>query len=206
MIRTATAALLAFASSAALAKTIDVPAGPNAQERLQEALLDARPGDTVQIGPGRFELLASGCSLDLHPRAWRSGMCAQTLFAKAQVILHERAETTGMLGRQHFAAMKRGATFINTARGGLVRETELAQVLRERPDLFAVLDVSDPEPPAANSVLFGLKNVVLTPHIAGSMGPECRRLGAMMVDEVGRYLTGKPLLGEVQQRQLSVIA
>src|SRR5688572_11037405 len=115
-------------------------------------------------------------------------------------------ETTGMLGRQHFAAMKRGATFINTARGGLVREGEMAQVLRERPDLFAVLDVSDPEPPDADSVLFGLKNVVLTPHIAGSMGPECRRLGAMMVDEVGRYLAGKPLLGEVQQRQLPVIA
>jgi sarcosine oxidase subunit gamma len=55
-------------------------------------------------GPGRFELLASGCSLDLHPRAWRSGMCAQTLFAKAQVILHERAETTGVLVRPSFAS------------------------------------------------------------------------------------------------------
>lgn len=115
-------------------------------------------------------------------------------------------ETSGLLGRQHFAAMKRGATFINTARGGLVRENEMVQVLRERPDLFAVLDVSDPEPPAANSPLFGLKNIVLTPHIAGSMGPECRRLGAMTVDEVERYLSGQPLLGEVHQRQLAVIA
>lgn len=65
MIRTATAAaLLAFASSAAIARTIDVPAGPNAQERLQEALLDAKPGDTVQIGAGRFEL-TDGLSLDV---------------------------------------------------------------------------------------------------------------------------------------------
>jgi sarcosine oxidase, subunit gamma len=54
-------------------------------------------------GSGRYELLSSGCSLDLHPRAWRTGMCAQTLFAKAQVILHERADTTGMLVRPSFA-------------------------------------------------------------------------------------------------------
>jgi sarcosine oxidase subunit gamma len=54
-------------------------------------------------GPGRFELLASGCPLDLHPRSWHAGMCAQTLFAKAQVILHERAETTGVLVRPSFA-------------------------------------------------------------------------------------------------------
>ena len=55
-------------------------------------------------GPDRLELLASGCSLDLHPRAWRSGMCAQTLFARAQVILHERAGTTGLLVRPSFAS------------------------------------------------------------------------------------------------------
>jgi sarcosine oxidase subunit gamma len=54
-------------------------------------------------GPDRFELLASGCPLDLHPRAWRSGMCAQTLFAKAQVIVHEREATTGLLVRPSFA-------------------------------------------------------------------------------------------------------
>lgn len=54
-------------------------------------------------GPDRFELLASGCSIDLHPRVWHTGMCAQTLFAKTQVILHERAETTGVLVRHSFA-------------------------------------------------------------------------------------------------------
>jgi sarcosine oxidase subunit gamma len=54
-------------------------------------------------GPGRHELLASGCPLDMHPRAWRRGMCAQTLFAKAQMILHERADTTGVLVRPSFA-------------------------------------------------------------------------------------------------------
>lgn len=54
-------------------------------------------------GPGRFDVLASGCPIDLHPRAWRRGMCAQTLFAKAQVVLHERADTTRVLVRTSFA-------------------------------------------------------------------------------------------------------
>ena len=54
-------------------------------------------------GPGRAELLSKGCPIDLHPLAWTAGMCAQTLLAKAQVILHERADTTGLLVRTSFA-------------------------------------------------------------------------------------------------------
>ena len=54
-------------------------------------------------GPGRLDALASGCSLDLHPRSWRAGMCAQTMFAKAQVLLQERGDTTRVLVRPSFA-------------------------------------------------------------------------------------------------------
>jgi sarcosine oxidase subunit gamma len=54
-------------------------------------------------GPDRLEVLASGCSLDLHPRSWRAGMCAQTMFAKAQVLLQERGDTTRVLVRPSFA-------------------------------------------------------------------------------------------------------
>jgi phosphoglycerate dehydrogenase-like enzyme len=115
-------------------------------------------------------------------------------------------ETTGLLGREHFAMMKPGATFINTARGALVRESELIAVLRERPDLFAALDVTEQEPLPADSPFYNLPNVALTPHIAGSIGPECRRLGRMIVDEVERYVTGQPLRGEVFQEQLKTLA
>lgn len=114
--------------------------------------------------------------------------------------------TAGTLRRRHFAAMKPGATFVNTARGGLVRESELVAVLRARSDLWAVLDVTDPEPPPPSSPLFKLPNVVLTPHIAGSSGPECRRLGSMMVKEVARYLKRQPLLGEVRRKDMNLIA
>jgi sarcosine oxidase, subunit gamma len=54
-------------------------------------------------GPARFDLLSTGCPIDLHHRAWSPGMCAQTLFGRAQVILHERADTTGILVRPSFA-------------------------------------------------------------------------------------------------------
>jgi sarcosine oxidase subunit gamma len=54
-------------------------------------------------GPRAKEVLSKGCSLDLHPRSWRPGTCAQTMLARAQVILHERSETTGILVRPSFA-------------------------------------------------------------------------------------------------------
>jgi sarcosine oxidase subunit gamma len=53
--------------------------------------------------PGRFDLLAHVCPLDLDPRVWATGRCAQTLLGRAQVILQERTETTGILVRPSFA-------------------------------------------------------------------------------------------------------
>jgi sarcosine oxidase subunit gamma len=67
-------------------------------------------------GPGRFELLAAGCPLDLHPRTWGTGRCAQTLLARVPVILHERRETTGILVRSSFADHL-VAVLIDTAEG-----------------------------------------------------------------------------------------
>ena len=102
-------------------------------------------------------------------------------------------ETVGMLTGALFRQMKPRASFINTARGAVIKENEMIQVLSERPDLFAVLDVTYPEPPPTDSPLYRLPNVLLTPHIAGSMDSECRRMGRMMVDELGRWLRGEPL-------------
>lgn len=131
------------------------------------------------------------------------------VFAQSHVVschIPLLEETVGLLRREHFASMRPGATFINTARGAIVCETGLAEVLRERPDLWAVLDVLAEEPPPAHSLLPGLPNVIVTPHLAGSLGPECRRMGHMMIDEIGRYLEGRPLLGEVERVHLAVTA
>lgn len=133
----------------------------------------------------------------------------EEIFAAADVVschMPLTEATQRSLGRAHFAAMKPGATFINTARGLLVREPELIEVLQARPDLHAVLDVMESEPPPPKSALFTLPNVVMTPHIAGSIGIECRRMGAMILDEVQRYLAHEPLRGEVWQEQLNTLA
>lgn len=108
-------------------------------------------------------------------------------------------ETEGMVGAHHFRLMKRGSTFINTARGAVVDEQGLVEVFSQRDDLFAVLDVTYPEPPNPDSPLWEMPNVVLSPHIAGSMGPECRRMGQMMVEELRRWICGEPLLYAITQ-------
>jgi phosphoglycerate dehydrogenase-like enzyme len=115
-------------------------------------------------------------------------------------------ETTGLVRERHFALMRRGASFLNTARGAVVDEGGMISVLQRRPDLFAVLDVTWPEPPGADSPLRALPNVVLTPHIAGSLGGEYLRIGRMVVEEVRRYARGEPMLGEVTPDQIPLIA
>jgi phosphoglycerate dehydrogenase-like enzyme len=124
------------------------------------------------------------------------------LFRESDVVsLHTPwlKETERMIRGAHFRAMKPGATFINTARGAIVDEAEMIEVLQQRPDIFAVLDVTYPEPPRPGSPLYSLPNVVLTPHIAGSMSGECRRMARFMIEELDRYLAGEPLRWQVTE-------
>jgi len=133
----------------------------------------------------------------------------EEIFQRSDVVsLHTPLlETTrGMIRGEHFSRMKEGAAFINTSRGAVVREDEMIAVLRQRPDLFAVLDVTWPEPAAPDSPLFTLPNVFLSPHIAGSMGAECQRMGQLMVEELERYLEGRPLAYEITRERAALLA
>jgi D-isomer specific 2-hydroxyacid dehydrogenase, NAD binding domain len=115
-------------------------------------------------------------------------------------------ETEGMIRGSHLASMKRNATLINTSRGAVVWEAEMIEVLEQRPDLWAVLDVTHPEPPEPGSRLYDLPNLVLTPHIAGSLGSECRRMGCLVVDELRRYVAGVPLEHEITRERAALMA
>ncbi|MBC2592821.1 hydroxyacid dehydrogenase [Ruficoccus amylovorans] len=115
-------------------------------------------------------------------------------------------ETEGMLTHELFMSMSHGATFINTARGAVVDQPGLIAALYKRPDLYAMLDVTWPEPPPPESPLYTLPNVWLTPHIAGSKGMECHRLGRTMVDELERYLSGEPLRFQILRDKAMVMA
>jgi phosphoglycerate dehydrogenase-like enzyme len=131
------------------------------------------------------------------------------LFRVSDVVsLHSPllSETRGMVTGAHIESMRFGATLINTARGALVHEDELVSVLERRTDLQAVLDVTDPEPPLAGSAVTRLPNVVLTPHIAGAIGPERRRLGRGMVQELRRYVRDEPLRWELTRERVEHMA
>lgn len=98
-------------------------------------------------------------------------------------------ETRHMIGAAELAALHDGATVINTARGWILdHDALLAECASGRLD--AVLDVTEPDPLPTDSPLRALPNVALTPHIAGSMGNEARRLADSALDDVEALLRG----------------
>lgn len=132
----------------------------------------------------------------------------EEIFKTADVVsLHAPLlpETKGIINGEHFRMMKEHASFINTARGEIVREVEMLDVLEKRRDITAILDVVFPEPPKKDSPLYTLPNVILTPHIAGSEGNECARLGSYMLEELKRYIEGHDLKWQVTKEQFATM-
>jgi phosphoglycerate dehydrogenase-like enzyme len=128
----------------------------------------------------------------------------ELLAASDIVSLHAPAlpETRHLIDRRRLALIPDGAVFINTARGALVDERALTDEL-ESGRISAVLDVTQAEPLPADSPLFRLPNVFLTPHIAGSLGNELARLGETAVEELDRYRSGLPLRHQVHREDLA---
>lgn len=130
------------------------------------------------------------------------------LMARSDVVsIHAPSlpSTRGMIGARQLKLMQDGASFINTARGALIDEAALVAELQTG-RIFGVIDVTDPEIPPLDSPLFTLPNVFLTPHVAGAIGTERLRLGLMAVEEIERFIAGKPMLYEVQPELLERLA
>lgn len=129
----------------------------------------------------------------------RLGVAKVTLeeaFVRGYVVSNHLAsvpETAGLLNGDLFGSMRQNATFINTGRGATVVEGDLTRVLQARPDLTALLDVTEPEPPAFDSPFYALPNVHLTSHIAGSDGDEVLRMADYMIEEFKEWQQGKPV-------------
>ncbi|MET9609431.1 hydroxyacid dehydrogenase [Streptomyces sp. NPDC006512] len=119
------------------------------------------------------------------------------------VSLHAPAlpETEAMIDRRRLALMRDGATLINTARGSLVDSAALTAELASG-RLQAVIDVTEPEVLPADSPLYDLPNVLLTPHIAGSLGNELHRMADSAIGEIARYARGLPFLHGVRREDL----
>lgn len=131
----------------------------------------------------------------------------ELLSSSRVVSLHapQLPATHHLLDARRLALIPDGGVLVNTARGTLVDEDALIAELSSG-RISAVLDVTTVEPPAADSPLYRLPNVFLTPHVAGSLGNECARLGGSVVDELIRHRDGLPLLHQVTETDLDRIA
>ena len=120
------------------------------------------------------------------------------------VTLHTPAleSTEKLLKAEHFQAMAADAVFINTSRGMCIDESALVAEL-EKGRLFAFLDVSDPEPAAAESPLRSLPNVVYNSHLAGGRDA---KIGRQAVDDIAAFLAGGQPLRSVKADMLDRLA
>jgi phosphoglycerate dehydrogenase-like enzyme len=141
-----------------------------------------------------FLTAARATELDVTP------VSLEELFAKSYIVsnhIPDNETTRGVLTKKLFESMRDGATFINTGRGAQVVEADMIAVLKARPDLTALLDVSWPEPPPPDSELWKLPNVVISPHIGGTTGHEVTRLADCAIEEFEAWQAGRKLRYEV---------
>jgi phosphoglycerate dehydrogenase-like enzyme len=105
--------------------------------------------------------------------------------------------TEGMMGREQFAAMKEGAVLINISRGALVDEDAMIEALQAEKLGGAGLDVFKEEPLPADSPLWDMPNVLITPHVSGSSPHYNERATTIFADNLSRYTRGEPLRNRV---------
>lgn len=102
------------------------------------------------------------------------------------------AESKDMFNKDTFAKMKRGALFVNTARGGVMVEEDLRDALESSHLGGACIDVLHVEPMEEDCVLMGVKNCIITPHIAWAPLETRLRLMQIVADNIRNYLNGTP--------------
>jgi phosphoglycerate dehydrogenase-like enzyme len=109
--------------------------------------------------------------------------------------------TEGMVGAEQLRAMKKSAVLVNISRGALVDEPALIEALQSGEIAGAALDVFAQEPLPPESPLWGMPNVLITPHISGSNPHYDRRVTDLFVDNLKRYLGGEPLRNQVDMER-----
>lgn len=130
---------------------------------------------------------------DYGPFSWKD---VRELFAEADVVsMHapQTAENTEMVNKDLLSVMKPTAFLINTARGGLVHEADLAEALNNGQIAGAAVDVVSKEPIEESNPLFSAKNCSITPHIAWAALAARKRLMQTTADNVSAFAAGNPI-------------
>ncbi|MER6031320.1 hydroxyacid dehydrogenase [Streptomyces sp. NPDC001851] len=187
------------AATGNLGRRVGVIGASRVGRRLMELL---RPFDLTVLLHDPYVSPAEAAAMGARP------LPLEELLRRSDIVsLHapDIPETRHMLDRARLALIPDGGVLINTARGALVDQDALTEELVSG-RLRAVLDVTEPEPLPAGSPLYELPNVFLTPHIAGSLGNELERLGAVVVEELERLAGGVPPRHEVRRADLDRVA
>lgn len=157
---------------------------PERAEALDPDLLSAiglpaeEPRVDEVLGPGDFERLLAESDAVL-------------------VTAPHTPETEGVFDARAFATMRRGAWYLNVARGKINVERDLAAALRSGHLAGAALDVFEGGLPPADSELYGLRNVILTPHVSSTSTGYWRRAMGLFRANLDRDRAGRPLLNQV---------
>ncbi len=133
----------------------------------------------------------------------------EEIFSQCDVItnhLANKEELTGVLSGKLFERMKPYAVFINTGRGRQVDEKGLVKAMRKVKTRTALLDVLVHEPLNPFSAIARCKNIIVTPHIAGSLGREVVRMAEYMLDDAQRIDQEENPLYEVTAQMLKTMA
>lgn len=125
------------------------------------------------------------------------------LLPRADVValaLPQSPKTVGLFGRERLLRLKEDAILLNGGRGSAVDCAALAEVLESGRLWGAGLDVTDPEPLPPEHPLWRQPRALITPHTAGGdhLPDTARRIAAIALDNLGRYLRGKPLRNQVR--------
>ena len=170
--------------------------GSSVAEKLKEYDVKVMAYDPFVSEERARELNVTLCSLE-------------TVFKECDVIsnhLANKKELKNIFNAKLFGLMKRHSTFINTGRGDQVDEFALALSLHAHPSRTAVVDVLKNEKFPYSSPLFWCPNVIITPHIAGSLGNETERMADYMIAQLDNYINGKSVKYEVTKEKLERMA
>lgn len=131
------------------------------------------------------------------------------IFSQCDIIsnhLPDLPETQDLINYSLLSKMKSNATFINTGRGRQIVDRDLVRVLKEKPNACALLDVTRYEPLLPFSKIRRQKNILLSPHIAGSLKHEKERLAEYAIDAYFDYVNGNDNRCEVTLNKLERMA
>ncbi|MBM3235734.1 D-2-hydroxyacid dehydrogenase [Candidatus Poribacteria bacterium] len=118
------------------------------------------------------------------------------------VTVPRTPQTLGMIGAEQLTLMKPSAMLVGISRGGIIDEKALAQALREKRLAAAALDVFETEPLPADSELWDIENLLITPHVAGGTQFETQYILDIFRENLERFMRGElPLRNQIDKQK-----